>query len=125
MTRLTRLLLSLALVLVAGGAAAQGTRDDYRRAERFLPESIKQLAYDGVVTPHWIGKTSRFWYLKEGPAGKEFVLIDAASATREPAFDHAKLAAPCGRNGRRPTAGSSRSWKTTTCGCVWSPPASA
>ncbi len=35
----------------------------------------------------------RFWYRDLGPDGSEFVLYDAAHGTRQPAFDHAKLAA--------------------------------
>src|SRR5207244_3128756 len=41
--------------------------------------------------------TSRFWYLKEGPDGKEFVLVDAAQGSRAAAFDHQRLAAAASR----------------------------
>lgn len=74
-------------------AAAQGTRADYERAEKFLPSNVRHLVAEADVSPHWIEKTARFWYLKEGPAGKEFLLVDAAAGTRVPAFDHPKLAA--------------------------------
>jgi dipeptidyl aminopeptidase/acylaminoacyl peptidase len=40
-----------------------------------------------------IGKTSRFWYRKSVKGGNEFVLVDAETLTKKPAFDHAKLAA--------------------------------
>lgn len=66
------------LLLCAPMAAAQGTRDDYARAERFLNDDIKSIAYDGQVDPHWIAGTDRFWYLKDGPDGKTFLLVDAA-----------------------------------------------
>src|SRR5437867_1384237 len=69
----TRLgLLAAVLTLSATTAWAQGRRDDYDRAEKFLPERINDLAYDGQVEPHWIGKTDRFWYRKAGPFGKQF-----------------------------------------------------
>ncbi|HTK28866.1 MAG TPA: DPP IV N-terminal domain-containing protein [Vicinamibacterales bacterium] len=80
------------LLLCAPMAAAQGTRDDYARAERFLNDDIKSIAYDGQVDPHWIAGTDRFWYLKDGPDGKTFLLVDAAQGTRTPAFDHQRLA---------------------------------
>jgi dipeptidyl aminopeptidase/acylaminoacyl peptidase len=41
----------------------------------------------------WLEGNSRFWYRKELPFGaKQFVLVDASKGTREPAFDHKKLA---------------------------------
>ena len=66
---------------------------DYRLAERFLGDAIRQLVYDGVVTPRWIGTSGRFWYVKDGPDGKAFLIADAARGNRAPAFDHEKLAA--------------------------------
>lgn len=87
------LALVLATLTLPATAFGQGTIDDYRRAERFLPAEIVDLAYGGEVAPRWIDRTSRFWYLKEGPDGKEFLLVDAEAATRAPAFDHARIAA--------------------------------
>jgi dipeptidyl aminopeptidase/acylaminoacyl peptidase len=40
----------------------------------------------------WIDKTSRFWYRKAVKGGKEFVLVDAETLVKKPAFDHARLA---------------------------------
>src|SRR5207247_9166162 len=88
--------------LIAGfwlpaSALAQGQRSDYARAQQFLPEEIRKLAFDGQVDPHWMPATSRFWYLKEGPDGKEFLLVDAAQGSRAAAFDHQRLAAAASR----------------------------
>ena len=33
---------------------AQGRREDYARAQQFLNEDIKKLAYDGQVDAHWL-----------------------------------------------------------------------
>ena len=41
----------------------------------------------------WIEKTPRFWYRKSVKGGNEFVLMDAATQQKRPAFDHEKLAA--------------------------------
>jgi len=85
---------SLALLLLAVAAAfAQGTREDYARAERFLQWNIRKLVFDADVTPRWMEGGERFWYRKLGRGGKEFLLVDAAKKTRAPAFDHARLAA--------------------------------
>src|SRR5678815_4631921 len=82
---------SLVLVLmVASSAFAQGTRDDYARAEQFLYDNVKKLVFEAWVRPTWIGP-SRFYYLNDKPDGKEFILVDAANGTRKPAFDHKRL----------------------------------
>src|SRR5262245_29888262 len=49
--------------------------------------------YKAQVTPHWFAKNTRFWYQNElRGGGKEFILVDAEQGTRQPAFDHQKLA---------------------------------
>src|SRR5918994_2428144 len=79
----------------------QGAAPDYRLAQRFLGDAIRQLAYDGIVAPRWIGTSGRFWYVKDGPAGKEFVVADPSQNTKAAAFDHDKLAAAASRVGGR------------------------
>src|SRR5580658_1318589 len=74
-------------------AFAQGTLEDYQRAEQFLPGSVRHLVYVADVTPHWIEKTNRFWYRKTGMKQTEFILVDAEQNTSGPAFDHERLAA--------------------------------
>jgi dipeptidyl aminopeptidase/acylaminoacyl peptidase len=50
--------------------------------------------YKDQVTPHWFAENKRFWYRNDLPGGKrEFILVDADAGRRQPAFDHAKLAA--------------------------------
>ena len=60
--------------------------------------SAAPRVYRDQVDPQWIvadGRpTDRFWYRVEiGPSRREFVLVDAAIGKREPAFDHARVAA--------------------------------
>lgn len=76
---------------------AQGTREDYARAERFLPSNLSELVFRSEVAPNWIGESDRFWYRNAVPGGKEFVQVDPARNTRRPAFDHQRLAAGLGR----------------------------
>ena len=71
----------------------QGKLEDYQRAQEFLPGNIRHKIYIADVSPHWIEKTNRFWYRKDGLNGSEFVLVDAEQNTSGPAFDHARLAA--------------------------------
>ncbi len=74
-------------------ALAQGRLEDYQRAQQFLPGNLRHIVYLADVNPHWIEKTSRFWYRKASPGGSEFILVDAEHNTSSPAFDHARLAA--------------------------------
>lgn len=72
---------------------AQGTLEDYQRAARFETGAQRRLITDSHIVPHWIEKSSRFWYRTSGPDGTQFVLVDAPQNTSAPAFDHARLAA--------------------------------
>jgi dipeptidyl aminopeptidase/acylaminoacyl peptidase len=76
---------------------AQGAREDYRRAERFLAPGLRPLVFEGQVTPNWIEQSSRFWYRNDKFETKEFIVVDAAQNMRGPAFDHEKLAAALSR----------------------------
>src|SRR5690348_13391650 len=53
--------------------------------------------YRDHITPHWFGDQARFWYRNDLPkGGREFILVDAEKASREPAFDHARAAKALG-----------------------------
>ena len=73
------------------------TRREYARAEQFLPENVAPFIYDAYVRPSWIKGSDRFWYRAHRPTGTEFVLVDPARGSGEPAFDHARLAAALSR----------------------------
>ncbi len=83
--------LMFCLILTAD-ARAQGTAQDYARAEQLLPWNFKKLAARLSIKAHWIEHSDRFWYRVETLTGKEFWLVDPARRTRTPAFDHATLA---------------------------------
>src|SRR5215203_4197980 len=54
--RCTRLSMIAALLFWAPSTAmAQGSRSDYERATKFLPDQMRSLVYDGQVDPQWIG----------------------------------------------------------------------
>ncbi len=71
---------------------AQGTLADYERASG-LREKYQGLAVNLPERANWIEKTSRFWYRKAVKGGNEFVLVDAETLAKRPAFDHERLAA--------------------------------
>ena len=80
---------------------AQGTAEDYKRAEQFLPGNLRHHLYVADVVPHWIGKTSRFWYRKSGLSGVEFLLVDPTQTATSPAFDHARIAAALSKESKQ------------------------
>lgn len=94
---LKRSLFVVLSLAVTGTASAQGTREDYARAERFLPQNISRLVAEAQVAPNWIDPTSRFWYRKDTPPDKQFVLVDPEQRSSRAAFDHERLAAALSR----------------------------
>jgi hypothetical protein len=73
-----------------GEEAKAAQQSPQRRGRRFEPRGL----YKARIEPHWFADNTRFWYrnrLRDGK--KEFVLVDAGTATRQKAFDHEKLAA--------------------------------
>ena len=71
------------------------TTQDYQAAEQLLrrPARPGELVIGDKITPQWIDGGARFWYAVSTGTGMRFVLVDPAAGSREPAFDHARLAA--------------------------------
>lgn len=81
-----------ALILLPGDASAQVTRADYDRAQA-LRGQYEALAVNVPGPPSWLGTTHRFHYRRTRPDGFEFVVMDADTGEKRPAFDHTRLAA--------------------------------
>lgn len=77
---------------IPGPAQQRFTTADYARAEKFMGYNATPFVYNSGVRPTWL-PDERFWYRNTTANGNEFVLVDPARGTRQPAFDHAKLAA--------------------------------
>jgi dipeptidyl aminopeptidase/acylaminoacyl peptidase len=84
-------LMGCALSLWPAMAAAQVTKADYDRAQS-LRDQYEALAVNVADAPTWLGTTHRFWYRRTRPDGFEFVVMDADTRQKQPAFDHARLA---------------------------------
>ncbi len=94
----------LAAAAVFAQPRPQLTAADYARAEKFLNYHVDPLVLRSGVRPNWIAGSDRFWYrvtvstpdpsAAQGrrEAGAEFILVDPEKRTKQPAFDHAKLA---------------------------------
>ena len=72
---------ALAQVTIADYQRAQSLRQAYEAASIFVPD-----------TPTWIGATHRFYYRRSLANGHEFVMVDADTQQKQPAFDHNRLA---------------------------------
>ncbi len=66
-------------------------RQAYERAAR--AGGPRGRVYKAQLAPNWFHDNTRFWYRNDLRGGsREFVVVDAEKATRQPAFDHKKLA---------------------------------
>src|SRR5690349_6558773 len=82
-------LLAAGLTLSSTPLAAQGTATDYARSEG-LRARIDGLVIDAAEAPIWIGPPSdQFVYRKSVQGGSAFILVDAVTHEKRPAFDHA------------------------------------
>src|SRR5258706_4151853 len=88
---------TLPLAAQQPSAAPQAfTAADYARAEKFMGYNTTPLVLHSGVRPNWLpGTEDRFWYRVPTTVdnGAEFLLVDPAKGTRQPAFDHVKVAA--------------------------------
>ena len=90
--------LPLAILAMSSGAIpcrAQSralTAADYARAEKLMNYNTNGMVFRSSVQANWL-PDERMWYRVATAEGFEFVLVDPARGVREPAFDHAKVAA--------------------------------
>ncbi|CCH02425.1 peptidase [Fibrella aestuarina BUZ 2] len=84
---------SWAFILLLAGSEmlAQGTASDYKRSEA-LKEKLRDKLYNAPTAINWLPKSNRFWYLTRTRKGSEFIVVDAAKRTRQPAFDAQQVA---------------------------------
>ncbi|MCK4758487.1 MAG: DPP IV N-terminal domain-containing protein, partial [Candidatus Aminicenantes bacterium] len=89
----THLLVIVILIGLCSSAMAQGTLEDYVRAEKFLPKNVEKLVYNLRVNPNWIDEDgSRLWYRIRTRQGEKFILVNPEKKAQKPAFDHTQLA---------------------------------
>lgn len=69
----------------------------YTRAEAVLPEHVDELVFRISVRPHWFKKSSRFWFERWTPEGRNYLLVDPDRRTIQPLFDENKLRAALSR----------------------------
>ncbi len=87
-----RLTLAALLLCTAPAALAQPAAVDYVRAQG-LRERQEALVRNVPEPASWVGTTRRFVYRRAQPDGHTFVMVDADTREKSPAFDHARIAA--------------------------------
>jgi dipeptidyl aminopeptidase/acylaminoacyl peptidase len=80
-----------AIVLLSVPARSQGTLADYRRADG-LRTALQGLVVDAPEPATWLPNAELFWYRKAVKGGSQYILVDATTRQKRPAFDHARLA---------------------------------
>src|SRR6266571_6936008 len=85
--------LAFVFLVFGSAAAALAAPEESPQGAARRDESNRHVFRDRIA-PHWFHDNTRFWYRNNLRGDtKEFIVVDAPRGTREPAFDHAKLAA--------------------------------
>ena len=92
-------------------ARAQGSAADFTRAEG-LRDQYKGTVVGLLEQSAWIDSTPRVWYRRRTSTGDEFVVVDASTRQKRPAFDHVKLAAALSTLLRKPVDAASLPFTT-------------
>src|SRR5579859_6582133 len=67
--------------------------EGHEAPQRRGPGPAVRGVYKSRITPHWFHDDMRFWYRNDlREQTKEFIVVDAENGTRQPAFDHQRLA---------------------------------
>ncbi|MCK9159542.1 MAG: DPP IV N-terminal domain-containing protein [Bacteroidaceae bacterium] len=82
----------IALVLFSTLTFAQGTLADYNRAYSMKEKYSSKNVFYSNITPEWIDKTPVFWYIRNTPNGKFYIVVNADKKTNSVLFDTKKLA---------------------------------
>ncbi|MBS1665454.1 MAG: DPP IV N-terminal domain-containing protein [Bacteroidetes bacterium] len=93
-------ILLIGLVLATFNVYAQQppvTTANYQAAARFSPKKLEKMIFSIQVDPHWLKKSSRFWYMYETTEGKQWYVVDPVKGEKRPMFDRDKLAAAISR----------------------------
>ena len=109
--RRTRRAAVVALIGMAGagmsGSTAHGQRApevkaNWALANKFSQTATREIIYSSSVNARFINKTDSAWYQWKDRSGSRFMLVVPKTRTKQPLFDHSKLAADLTALHRRP-----------------------
>jgi dipeptidyl aminopeptidase/acylaminoacyl peptidase len=96
MMKTRQILPVVATIVIAAlaSASALAQTNNTGQARRGRSGEPERGVYKARVVPHWFAGDAKFWYRNDLPGeAREFILVDAERGTRQPAFDHDRLAA--------------------------------
>ncbi|MBC8089724.1 MAG: DPP IV N-terminal domain-containing protein, partial [Phycisphaerae bacterium] len=70
-----------------------GPKANWTLFNRFGTAALRNMTFSTSITPRWIGETDSMFYSWRDHSGDKWVLVNAATKTKKPLFDHVKLAA--------------------------------
>lgn len=79
-------------VFIDADARRMNMHERYVAAESLLGRLAAEKIRNAAPTVRWLGETNECWYRRETADGHEWVVVDAASGARRPAFDHQRMA---------------------------------
>jgi dipeptidyl-peptidase-4 len=89
-----------AALFAASAAQAQvpapnpdGPKANWTLFNQFGTPSMRNLVFSTTITPRWIGESDSLFYNWRDRFGEHWYLVNAATKTKKPLFDQAKLAA--------------------------------
>lgn len=86
-------LFSICFSIATNAQLTPSTKSNYQLAARFSPKKLQKMIFSTAIDPHWLKKSDRFWYTYETPNGKNWYIVNPATADKKLMFDNAKLAA--------------------------------
>jgi len=86
-------LLSLALFYFSNGQDNQVTRANYLQAAKFSPARLDKMVFSTSVDPHWLKRSTRFWYSYQTSEGRKWYIVDPVKAEKKELFNNDKMAA--------------------------------
>ncbi len=90
--KLTKSISIVMLLFYSSVTFAQGTTEDYQRAYSLRNKFSNKNVFYSDVNPQWIADTNQFWYIRNTPEGKVYVVVNAETRKRKELFNHQQLA---------------------------------
>ncbi len=91
--------LTAALLIAAPVAQAQvlpphpnAPKANWVLFDKFSPASMRGMVFSTNIIPRWIGETDSMFYSWKDHTGERWFLVDARKRTKQPLFNHHKLA---------------------------------
>lgn len=72
---------------------AQDQKANYAAAAKFSPSRLDKMVFSTAVDPHWLKKSTRFWYSYQTTEGRNWYIVDPAKNDKKQLFDRDRLAA--------------------------------